>query len=151
MTRRVPAVVLICVALSALPLNLSAQGVVSGAVTLDAAMQRAVTANPSLMAARLRRATDAAGVAVAQERPNPVELRSGTRAPHMSLGAALPIELGGKRGRHRRRGRHRAGDDRDAGTSPGSRDAHAACVYTLAAAYQRRDRGGRARDRATRG
>lgn len=69
-------------------------------LTLDAALAQALAANKSLMAARLRGAADAANVDVARERPNPEFTYEAEReAPHMSFGAALPIELGGKRAR----------------------------------------------------
>ena len=68
--------------------------------TLAAALERAMTANPALVAARARRAIGAAGVAVAGERLNPegrVELDRDT--PHQAYIVAIPIELGGKRAR----------------------------------------------------
>ena len=69
-------------------------------LTLEAALTQALSANPTLMAARLRRAIDLAGIDVARERPNP-ELRyeQSKETPHQSLTAAQLIELGGKRGR----------------------------------------------------
>jgi cobalt-zinc-cadmium efflux system outer membrane protein len=56
--------------------------------------------NRTLTAARLRRAVDQAGVAVAKERPNP-ELRyeQSKDPPRQALTASQPVELGGKRGR----------------------------------------------------
>jgi cobalt-zinc-cadmium efflux system outer membrane protein len=71
-----------------------------GALTLQAAIDRAMSANPTLAAARLRRAIDAAGIGVARERLNPdvsVELEKET--PKQSFGVAVPLELGGKRSR----------------------------------------------------
>ena len=71
-----------------------------GPLTLEAAVARALDANPALAAARLRRAVDLARVAVARERPNPelhVELTRET--PKEAYGLALPIELGHKRER----------------------------------------------------
>jgi cobalt-zinc-cadmium efflux system outer membrane protein len=69
-------------------------------LTLDEALAQALEANPTLTAARLRRAIDLAGIDVARERPNP-ELRyeQSKETPHQSLTAAQLIELGGKRGR----------------------------------------------------
>src|SRR5437773_4748536 len=69
-------------------------------LTLDQALTEALSANPTLMAARLRRAIDLAGIDVARERPNP-ELRyeQSKETPHQSLTAAQLVELGGKRGR----------------------------------------------------
>jgi cobalt-zinc-cadmium efflux system outer membrane protein len=75
-----------------------AQG--EGPLTLDAAFERALAANPTIAAARLRRAVDLAGVDVAGERPNPeahVEFEKET--PKQAFGLAFPVELGGKRGR----------------------------------------------------
>jgi cobalt-zinc-cadmium efflux system outer membrane protein len=67
-------------------------------LTLDAAFSRALTSNPMIAAARLRRAIDLAGIDVAGERPNPeahVELTN--ELPKQAFGLALPVELGGKR------------------------------------------------------
>src|SRR5690349_7637266 len=69
-------------------------------LTLAAALERALAANPTIAAARLQRPIDVAGVAVAAERPNPElawELTKET--PRQSITATLPIELGGKRDR----------------------------------------------------
>ena len=69
-------------------------------LTLQAAFDRALNANPTIAAARLRRAVDVAGITVAGERPNPeahAEIEKET--PKESFGVALPIELGGKRSR----------------------------------------------------
>jgi outer membrane protein, heavy metal efflux system len=68
------------------------------ALTLQAAMDRALAANPSVAAARLVRPIDVAGLAVAGERLNPeatVEIEKET--PKQAFGLALPLELGGKR------------------------------------------------------
>ncbi len=67
-------------------------------LTLQAAVDRALAANPTIAAARLKGAINAAGLAVAGERPNPeatFELEKET--PKQALGLALPLELGGKR------------------------------------------------------
>jgi outer membrane protein, heavy metal efflux system len=69
-------------------------------LTLQAAFDRALVANPTIAAARLRRAVDMAGVTVAGERPNPeahAEIERET--PKQSFGLAVPLELGGKRSR----------------------------------------------------
>jgi len=69
-----------------------------GSLTLQAAMDRAFSANPTIAAARLRGAIDLANLAVAQERLNPdatVEIAKET--PKQAFGVAVPIELGGKR------------------------------------------------------
>jgi outer membrane protein, heavy metal efflux system len=69
-------------------------------LTLQAAFDRALAANPTIAAARLRRAVDAAGIAVAGERPNPeAHAEVAKDAPKQSFGLGLPLELGGKRGR----------------------------------------------------
>jgi cobalt-zinc-cadmium efflux system outer membrane protein len=70
----------------------------SGSLTLQAAIDRALGANPAIAAARLRRAIDVAGLAVARERLNPegtVEIEK--EAPKQAFGFAIPLELGGKR------------------------------------------------------
>lgn len=72
----------------------------AGSLTLQAAIDRAMSANPALVAARLRRAVDVAGVSVARERLNPeatVEFEK--EAPKEAYGVAVPLELGGKRGK----------------------------------------------------
>ena len=69
-------------------------------LTLQAAFDRALAANPTIAAARLRRAVDLAGIDVAAERLNPeahVELERET--PKQDAGLAFPLELGGKRAR----------------------------------------------------
>jgi cobalt-zinc-cadmium efflux system outer membrane protein len=69
-------------------------------LALQAAMERALASNPSIAAARLRSAIDRAGRGVAGERLNPevsVELEKET--PKQSYTIAVPLELGGKRGR----------------------------------------------------
>ena len=69
-------------------------------LTLDAAFARALSANPTIAAARYRHAIDVANVGVAGERPNPeahAEIEKET--PKQAFGLALPVELGNKRGR----------------------------------------------------
>jgi cobalt-zinc-cadmium efflux system outer membrane protein len=69
-------------------------------LTLAAALERAMAANPAILAAQRRRAIGAAGVAVAGERLNPegrVELDRDT--PRQAYTLAVPLELGGKRSR----------------------------------------------------
>jgi cobalt-zinc-cadmium efflux system outer membrane protein len=71
-----------------------------GSLTLSAAMDRALAANPTVAAARLRAGVQTAGLAVASERLNPevsVELTKET--PRRAVGVAVPLELGGKRSR----------------------------------------------------
>jgi cobalt-zinc-cadmium efflux system outer membrane protein len=72
----------------------------AGALTLAAAQARALTSNPTIMAARLQRPVDEAGVGVAGERPNPDLAFDATRqTPRDALTLTVPFELGGKRGR----------------------------------------------------
>lgn len=69
-------------------------------LTVQAAIDRALSANPSLIAARLATPIGLARLGVARERPNPearVELERET--PKQAYGVAVPLELGGKRGR----------------------------------------------------
>ena len=69
-------------------------------LTLEDALARAASSNPSIVAARLRRNVDLAGVGVARERLNPeahVELTN--ELPKQAYGVALPLEVGGQRGK----------------------------------------------------
>jgi outer membrane protein, heavy metal efflux system len=86
--------------LASLVLATSVSAQVPESLTFAAAVERALGANPTLVAARLRRAIDVAGVGVARERLNPemrveVERETPTRAYTL----ALPLEIGGKRAR----------------------------------------------------
>ena len=70
------------------------------ALTVQAAVEQALSRNPTLAAARLTGAVNAAGLKVAQERLNPelsVELERET--PKQAFAVAVPLELGGKRDR----------------------------------------------------
>jgi cobalt-zinc-cadmium efflux system outer membrane protein len=76
----------------------AAQVTPDNSLTLQAAMDRALAANPTIAAARLTSAIHLAGRALAGERPNPeatVEFEKET--PKQSYGVAVPLELGGKR------------------------------------------------------
>ena len=76
----------------------AAQVAPGGALTLQAAVDRAFSANPTIAAARLRGAINLAALGVARERLNPeaaVEIAKET--PRQSFGIAVPLELGGKR------------------------------------------------------
>jgi len=87
----------IVLTLSAIP---AAAQSAPASLTLQAAMDSAFAANPTIAAARLRGAIDVAGLAVARERLNPeatVEIERET--PKQAFGFALPLELGGKRGK----------------------------------------------------
>jgi len=71
-----------------------------GSLTLQTAVDRAMAANPTIAAARLRGPINLANLAVARERLNPeasVELEKET--PKESYALAVPLELGGKRAR----------------------------------------------------
>jgi cobalt-zinc-cadmium efflux system outer membrane protein len=71
-----------------------------GNLTLQMAMERAMAANATIAAARLRGPINLANLAVARERLNPegsFELEKET--PKEAYGFALPLELGGKRAR----------------------------------------------------
>ena len=69
-------------------------------LTLQAAFDRALTANPTIAAARLRRVVDMAGISVAGERPNPdAHVEFDKETPKQAFGVGVPIELGGKRGK----------------------------------------------------
>jgi len=69
-----------------------------GSLALGAAVERAMAANPTIAAARLRGPINLANLAVARERLNPegsIELEKET--PKEAYGLAVPLELGGKR------------------------------------------------------
>jgi cobalt-zinc-cadmium efflux system outer membrane protein len=99
MPRHVKRSVLGASALSLLMLSPALAQVGAGrSLTLSAAIERALAANPTIAAARLRGAIDVAGLAVARERPNPeatIEVEKET--PKQAFGVVLPLELGGKR------------------------------------------------------
>ena len=76
----------------------AAQVAPANSLTLQAAIDRAMAANPTIAAARLTSAVNLAGLALARERLNPeatVEFEKET--PRQAVGVALPVELGGKR------------------------------------------------------
>ena len=83
-----------------IPASARAQSSVVDPLTLEAAFERALAQNPSIVAARLRRAIDVANLAVARQRRNPearVELERET--PRQAFSIAMPIEAGAKRAR----------------------------------------------------
>src|ERR1041385_1072150 len=83
-----------------LPAVAGAQVAPVGSLTLQAAIDRALAANATIAAARLRGPINIANLAVARERLNPegsVELEKET--PKEAYGVAVPLELGGKRQR----------------------------------------------------
>jgi outer membrane protein, heavy metal efflux system len=66
-------------------------------LTLQSALASAEEHNRTLVAARLGRAVDLAGVDVARQRPNPeVSYEAARDTPHQVASVALPLELGGK-------------------------------------------------------
>jgi cobalt-zinc-cadmium efflux system outer membrane protein len=76
----------------------TAQPAPGGSLTLQAALARAFTANPTIAAARLRAPIDSAGLEVARERLNPeATLEFAKETPKQAYGISVPIELGGKR------------------------------------------------------
>jgi cobalt-zinc-cadmium efflux system outer membrane protein len=84
--------------LAAAPPAVMAQGPPGGALTLQAALDRALAANPTIAAARLRGPIDVAGLAIARERLNPeASIEFQRETPKESYGFSLPLELGGKR------------------------------------------------------
>jgi cobalt-zinc-cadmium efflux system outer membrane protein len=69
-------------------------------LTLQSALAAAEANNPTLVAARLGRAVDLAGIGVAGERPNPeFAFEAGRDTPHEAFSLGVPLELGGKRAR----------------------------------------------------
>lgn len=75
-----------------------AQGTGAEPLTLEAALARAMAANPEIVAMRLGRAINMAGLDVAGERPNPeASIEFEKETPKQSFGVAWPLELGGKR------------------------------------------------------
>jgi cobalt-zinc-cadmium efflux system outer membrane protein len=69
-------------------------------LTLEAALARALEANPAILAARMRRAVDLAGIQLARERPYPeARVEVEREAPKQSFALGVPIETAGKRAR----------------------------------------------------
>lgn len=78
----------------------AAQSSPAESLSLSSAFDRALNANPTIVAGRLTRAVNLAGLAVAGERPNPeVSVEIEKETPKQSVGVGVPIELGGKRTR----------------------------------------------------
>ena len=87
-----------CLASLLLSSAAAAQVAPANSLTLQAAMERALVANATIAAARLRGAIDLAGLALARERLNPeATFEIEKEAPKQSFGFAVPLELGGKR------------------------------------------------------
>ncbi|MEO5739077.1 MAG: TolC family protein, partial [Vicinamibacterales bacterium] len=82
-----------------LPLTATAQQPLQP-LTLAAATERALSANPALVAARLQEAVSQRALGVARERLNPeVHAEFEREAPTHAYTVAVPLETGGKRGR----------------------------------------------------
>jgi cobalt-zinc-cadmium efflux system outer membrane protein len=89
---------LLCCLLLLVASTAHAQGGPAQLLTLQDALNRAFMNNPTIAAERLRGPIDAAGLALARERPNPeasVEFEKET--PKQSFGVSVPVELGRKR------------------------------------------------------
>ena len=70
----------------------------TGPLTLEAAIERAMSANPTIAAARLRGAIATAGLGVAGDRLNPeVRVEFERETPTEAYSLAIPWEAGGKR------------------------------------------------------
>jgi outer membrane protein, heavy metal efflux system len=80
--------------------DITAQVAPVGSLTLRAAIDRAMAANATIAAARLRGPINLANLAVARERLNPeVAFELEKETPKEAYGLAVPLELGGKRAR----------------------------------------------------
>ena len=76
----------------------SAQVASGNSLSLQAAMDRAFSANATIAAARLRGAIDLATLELARERLNPdASVEISRETPKQAFGVAVPLELGGKR------------------------------------------------------
>ena len=83
-----------------LSVPVAAQVAPVGSLTLQAAIARAMAANATLAAARLRGPINLASLAVARERLNPeAAIEFERETPKEAYGVAVPLELGGKRAR----------------------------------------------------
>ena len=72
----------------------------STSITLQSALATAEEHNRTLIAARLGREADLAGIDVARERPNPeASFEAGRDTPHEAFSIGVPLEFGGKRAR----------------------------------------------------
>ncbi len=71
-----------------------------GSLTLTEAIERAIQANRTVMAARSARAIDLAARQAAGQRPNPeVSVEAERETPHWAFGGSIPLEISGKRQR----------------------------------------------------
>ena len=125
--------------LAAASSTVTAQSPSGEPLTLQAALDRALAANPTIAAARLRSPIDIAGLEVARERLNPeasIEFQKET--PRRSYGVSVPLELGGKRAKRIAVGEAtvRAGEAKSPSSSP--RSATMCVVPTSACSSPRR-------------
>ncbi len=85
---------------AALTTDQTAQTPPPAPITLQSALTAAEERNPTLVAARLGRAVDLAGVGVAGQRPNPeASFEAARDTPHEVFSIGIPLEIGGKRAR----------------------------------------------------
>ena len=69
-------------------------------LSLNDAVERAMAANRTVMAARTSHAIDVAGISAARQRPNPeFSFEAERETPHWAFAGALPVEISGKRQR----------------------------------------------------
>ena len=97
---RIPCVIAAAAIATLISLPAAAQIAAISSLTLEGAMERALAANATIAAARLRRPIGLAGLGVARERLNPeatVEIEKET--PKQAFGLSFPLQLGGKRAR----------------------------------------------------
>jgi outer membrane protein, heavy metal efflux system len=97
---RIPCVIAAAAIATLISLPAAAQVAAISSLTLEGAMERALAANATIVAARLRSPIGLAGLRVARERLNPeatVEIEKET--PKQAFGLSFPMELGGKRAR----------------------------------------------------
>lgn len=77
-----------------------AGGQAPATLSLNDAMARAIDANRAILAARMARAIDVAGIQAAGQRPNPeVSFEVSRETPHWAFTGTVPLEVSGKRQR----------------------------------------------------
>jgi outer membrane protein, heavy metal efflux system len=90
----------VIVIVSALTADQAAQAPAAAPITLQSALATAEEHNRTLVAARLGRAVDLAGIGVAGQRPNPeASFEAARDTPHEVFSVGVPLEIGGKRAR----------------------------------------------------
>jgi cobalt-zinc-cadmium efflux system outer membrane protein len=91
------ALLLVCLGV---PDSFAQQDSPANPLTLQAALAAADEHNRTLIAARLGRTADLAGIDVAKQRPNPeASFEAGRDTPHEAFSIGMPLEFGGKRAR----------------------------------------------------